>query len=107
MKIKKILLLAALPLLLAQCSKEDTLAGTVWVYEDLGFKSTLEFSKSTFIQKYIEYWQQTGETEYAGTYTYDPPVIILTYEDGSDSGRVSGNVLTIKGRDEDWIYIKQ
>ena len=96
---------------LISCNKDDassSLEGTTWTATETTHGSvyfyTLTFGKSSFVMKFTAPTGSDGgvETEmYAGTYTYDPPVITLVAEiDGERntlSGVREGNTITFTG----------
>lgn len=94
---------------LGSCSKHndsESLDGTTWTATETTHGSTysytLSFGKSTFSMQFTAPTDSEGgkETEtYAGTYSYDHPVVIMTANmDGKDitfNGIREGNILKL------------
>jgi hypothetical protein len=110
------ILAAIVPLLFAGCNKDNddsddsddsvSLEGTTWICLDDYAPRLLEFSKKTFVMT----WEvgTTHEDSASGTYTYNPPKIVLNADDVSVSGRVDENQLVLdEGVDYPFIFEKQ
>lgn len=100
---KLLLLLFVFPLFLS-CSSddEDSLNGTTWEANEVDgtfiYKMTFKFQKSTFNYSGYEDWDgKIIDISGVGTYTYDHPNVILTFESGDrEYGVISGSKMEIK-----------
>jgi len=106
---KKILFLFALvlPLVFNSCSDDDdddkaSLNGTSWYYSEEGEERTLSFSTSTWTMDY----SYAGDTDkWSGSYTYNPPTVILK-EDGIEMKlTISGNKMTSEANEDGDIFV--
>jgi hypothetical protein len=120
MNMKKVLLLfAAYALLFTQCSKDGdlkSLRGTTWEYRTEGsdfhgevffkFGETTVSLSSTYSELTDGTWE-TETTQLAGTYIYDPPVIMITVDGETESGTVSGREMTFVFDGETIVFTRQ
>lgn len=105
-KMKKVLYLLIVCLVaLSSCKKEDnnaanSLQGTSWeatsTYEDLGITFN---ANNKFTERYVYRGNNQYQESYDyGTYTYNPPVVTLTYNDGYVLvGRIDGDRFNLEG----------
>lgn len=96
---------------MASCNKNDpsaSLEGTTWTGTEnthgFTYYYTLTFGKSSFSMKFTVPNGSNGGTEtetFAGTYTYDPPVVTLVADINGEktilTGAREGNTITFTG----------
>lgn len=109
---KLLLLLLVLPFMFGSCSSDDdeqSLNGTTWEANEVDgsftYKMTYKFQKSTFNYSGYEIWNGDKiDISGVGTYTYDHPNVILTFDDGEKvQGVISSSKMIV---DED-IFVKK
>ena len=94
--------------------KDNTLNGTTWINhekeKDFEFKVTMTFRKTTYDYKGFERVKNNiDEFEGSGTYTYDHPNVFMTEDGELSSGKINGNTMIVKFKDDkhDYIYEKE
>lgn len=110
------LLLLIVPLVFISCSKDDddknTLDGTVWVYsgEENGIKvheRIITFHRNELSFEGFELnGNRRDEFSGSGTYTYEPPLVIMVLKGETTEAIISGNEMAIQGGGY-FVFIKK
>lgn len=94
-------------------SKASTLNGTTWVGQKNG-TYTLKFAQKTFSLEYVyKDGDYSGRDKSEGTYVYQAPVVTFTHIDAktkkstTQTGKVEGDKLTIKGQELYILYLQK
>jgi uncharacterized lipoprotein NlpE involved in copper resistance len=119
---KKIILsLAILAATITGCNNPQdddlaTLEGTTWIYrhesDDVYGEMSFKFGKTMVsVSSTLSYllngkWE-TENMQDAGTYVYDPPVVVITIDDETETGTVSGSEMVFTFEDEVLIFIRE